>query len=198
MKKSPVIIGITGGIGGGKTTFSSILKQKGYLVYDTDAEAKKLQNEHPTIKKQISDYFGDDVYNDSGLDRKKLATLVFNNKAALTKLNKIVHPIVKIDFLDWCKKHQKERLLFVESAILYESRFDELVDFVLLVTADENERIKRVMKRDNISKEQVLSRMANQYSEKEKESKSDFIIHTDDGVDLHEKTDKLLTKLLFF
>jgi dephospho-CoA kinase len=192
----PKIIGITGGIGGGKSTFSSILRQKNFLVYDSDAEAKKLQNEHEGVRRKITEAFGTGIYNEMGLDRKRLADCVFHDKKALQTLNKIVHPAVKEDFRLWCEAHKTEKLLFIEAAVLFEGNFDKLVDLVVLVTANEEERIKRVMNRDNISRESVLSRISNQYSESLKEKKSDFVIYTDDNIDLAKKIGFLLKKLL--
>jgi dephospho-CoA kinase len=196
MDKFPKIIGITGGIGGGKSTFSSLLRQKNFLVYDSDIEAKRLQDEHQEVRRKIAKAFGADIYGKTGLDRKRLADAVFHDKKALQMLNKTVHPAVKEDFRLWCEAHKAEKLLFIEAAVLFEGNFDKLVDTIVLVTANEEERIRRVMARDNTSRRQVLSRISHQCPESLKEKKSDFVIHTDDDVDLEKKVDLLLKELL--
>ena len=106
-----LIIGITGGIGSGKTTIAKILREEGYFVYDSDAEAKRLQNENPVIIKILTEVFGENIYNSEGLDRKKLADLVFVNPAILNKLNLIVHPVVCEDFINWKSKYSNEKFI---------------------------------------------------------------------------------------
>jgi dephospho-CoA kinase len=191
----PLIVGITGGIGSGKSTLSNKLRAEGYQVYDSDKEAKKLQNEHPVIKEKIQHLFGGDVYTDSGLDRKKLADIVFLNRELLNQLNQIVHPFVREDFLKWVEQRATEKILFMESAILFESGFKELVDKVILMTASEDVRIKRVVKRDGIDPDKVRARISKQLPDSEKIPFSDFIIHSDDGKPLYDKMKKILKEL---
>jgi dephospho-CoA kinase len=192
----PLIIGITGGIGGGKSTFSELLREKGYVVYDTDREAKRLQNEHPEIRRQLTAEFGNEIYDESEqLDRKHLANLVFENPKLLSKLNEIIHPIVEQDFLEWQKKHAQEKILFFESAILFESGFDKLTDKIIVVTAPENVRINRVVKRDGVTHEQVRARIANQMSETEKIKRADFVLNSDGKRVLSENLDRILFEI---
>jgi len=192
----PLIIGITGGIGGGKSTFSEFLREKGYVVYDTDREAKRLQNEHPEICRQLMAEFGNEIYDESGqLDRKRLANLVFKNPQLLSKLNEIVHPIVEQDFLEWQKKYARKKNLFIESAILFESGFDKLTDKIIVVTAPENVRIQRVVERDGVTHEQVRARIANQMSEAEKIKRADFVLNSDGKRVLSENLDKVLFEI---
>lgn len=183
--KQPIVIGITGGIGGGKSTIARVLQKKGYPVYNTDKEAKRLQNEHPLIRKQLIELFGEQVYIKNTLDRKLIAGIVFTNPDLLMKLNKIVHPAVKADFMEWKKKHTGKTILFIESAILYESGFETLVDKTIVVTAPEDVRISRVVCRDKVSPEQVRERIARQLPEEEKIKKADIIIDSngDDIID---------------
>ena len=191
----PTIIGITGGIGGGKSTLSAVLREKGCFVYDTDSEAKRLQNEHPEIRRQLSAVFGSEIYNSVGqLDRARLADLVFENPALLLKLNEIIHPIVMQDFREWQKRHAQEKILFVESAILFESGFDTLADKIIVVTAPEEIRINRVVKRDGVTHEQVRARMAHQMSEDEKIKRADIVIDTHNE-NLQEQADELIQTL---
>ena len=172
------IIGLTGGIGSGKTTISKYIKSKGYAVYISDDEAKKLMLT-AKVKKEVVAIFGSEVLDDSGyLDRKKLASIVFNDALALEKLNAIVHPKVKNHFNNWLKKQQQKGADFVfkEVAILFETKGENYCDFVLLVTARLDVRLNRVISRDNSNKKDVLARMNNQMPEEEKVKNSDFII----------------------
>lgn len=194
--KTPIIVGITGGIGGGKSTLAEKLRAEGYLVYDSDKEARRLQNEHPLIMEQLKEIFGANIYDVNGLNRKELAKIVFTQKDLLAKLNNIVHPVIREDFASWINKYSHQKLLFVESAILFESGFNAYIDKVVVMTANEDIRIKRVIKRDGIGEDQVKARMSNQSSEDEKISKADYVIHSDDNRVLVHKMRKLLECLL--
>lgn len=193
--KSPLLIGITGGIGSGKTTLSKKLRAEGYSVYDSDSEARRLQNEHPVIRKELIQLFGEDIYNNQILNRSALAKIVFGKPELLSKLNSVVHPFVKEDFELWIKKHETEKLLFQESAILFESGFNSFVDKVILMVASEDVRIARVMKRDGTTHEQVKLRMKNQMTDDEKIPKADFVIYTDDNMPLEDKMRRILVQL---
>lgn len=192
----PLIIGITGGIGGGKSTLSAKLRAEGYDVYDTDIRAKVLQNEHPELVRQLKALFGDTIYNAEGLDRAALARIVFGNKDLLQQLNKLVHPFVREDFNSWVVAHAKQKLLFVESAIMFESGLSELMDKIILMTASESVRIHRVVKRDGASPEQVKARIDNQMPDEQKIPKADFVIYSDDNMPLLDKMNKILDELL--
>jgi len=191
-----LIIGITGGIGSGKSTLSTKLRAEGYSVYDSDVEAKRLQNEHPEIRKQLVELFGEEIFTPQGLNRGTLAKIVFGKADLLAKLNAVVHPVVRKDLISWIKNHNNEKLLFVESAILFESGFNVLVDKVILMTASEAVRLARVIKRDVISPEHVRARMAHQMPDENKLSSVDFMIHSDDNQPLDPKMRKVLEELL--
>lgn len=193
--KYPLIVGITGGIGGGKSTLSEVLRKKGFLVYDTDRAAKRLQKEDKTIINRIKETFGNSVYTENGLDRKLLATIVFTNKELLHKLNEIVHPAVRKDFFDWIEKNSTEKVLFVESAIMFESGFSDFVDKIIVVTAPENIRIMRVMKRDGVTAEHVLARIKRQMPEQEKINKADIVLNSHGKRVLTQNVNKLLVEL---
>lgn len=177
-----MIIGITGGIASGKSTLSNLLEAHGFPVYDSDLEARRLQNEHPEIISQTKALFGDDIYVDGQLNRPAVATLVFQNPELLKKLTDIVHPVVKAEFLQWTRQFKPNKLIFIESAILFEANFDKLVDKVILLTVSEEIRIQRVMERDGSTREQVLARIKNQIPDTEKIPKSDLVILTDQGL----------------
>jgi len=192
----PLIIGITGGIGSGKSTLSSLLRAEGYSVYDTDLEARRLQNEHSSMRKKLEDLFGKSIYSEEGLNRSALGKIVFGKPELLTKLNSIVHPLVMDDFNNWVMNRYPKKMLFIESAILYESGFNKFVDKVILITAEESTRIERVVKRDGVTPEQVRARMSHQLSEQEKINRADFVIHSDDNIPLVGKMRKIIVDLL--
>ena len=168
---------------------------EGFEVFDSDMEARKLQNESPVIRKELIQLFGNDIYNDEGLNRKKLAKIVFNDKDLLQKLSAIIHPEVRNELKRWIEVRKDQAFLFVESAILFENGMNALVDKVIVMTASEETRIRRVLKRDKISVEQVKSRMANQLPEEIKISRADFVIHSDDSQPLVDKMRMILKKL---
>lgn len=178
---SPTVIGITGGIGSGKSTLSEMLREKGYPVYDTDREARRLQNKDTELVNQTIELLGPTVYRNGELDRPAVAAKVFANPALLRQLAALVHPVVKRDFSDWVSR-QSTRTIFIESAVLFEGGFDALTNVIVVVTAPEELRIQRVMKRDGITREQVLDRIKNQLPENEKLIKADIIINTQNGI----------------
>jgi dephospho-CoA kinase len=174
------IIGLTGGIGSGKSTIANYIASKGIPVYIADEEAKKLM-QLPEVITSVQSIFSENVLDEFGkLDRKKIADLVFNSPTQLTQLNNIVHPLVKNHFIEWLKIHSNTPYVIKEVAILFETGGNTACDKVIVVTAPEEIRIERAMKRDNVSKETIVSRMNNQLPESEKITKSDFIIHNID------------------
>ena len=174
------LIAITGGIGCGKSIVSLILKEMGYEVYDCDWKAKYLMDNSPTIKDCLKSTFGNDIIIDGTINRIKLANIVFNNKEKLVKLNNIVHSSVKEDLISWKLENSHNKLLFVETAILYQSGLDKVVDEVWEVNAPIEIRVERVMKRNNISRQDVLSRIESQ--KYEILAQADYIITNDDKV----------------
>ena len=190
-----MIIGITGGIGSGKSTFSDLLINKGYSVYNTDAKARELQNTDAVIREKIITLFGNDSYDTLGLNRPFIAQIVFNDSSKLKQLNEIVHPAVKLDFIKWAKQFNLNQNIFLECAILFEGGFHKLVDKSVLITASELVRIQRVMKRDKVTELQVRARMKNQMSEDDKKKLADFVIYSDDEKPMSKKLDEFLLKL---
>lgn len=171
-------IGLTGGIGSGKSFISHLLTMMHCPVYDSDSRAKKLMHESVEIKEALIDYFGTSVYKNDLLDRNYLSNQVFNNPEKLQRLNEIVHPVVLKD-LDLFLNQDHYMFLAVESAILFESKIDKKVDFIVGVVAPMDIRLERTMKRDQVSEESVKSRIGNQMSNREMEIKCDFIINND-------------------
>jgi dephospho-CoA kinase len=167
-------IGLTGGIGSGKSTIAWFFEELGVPIYSADARAKTLQNQEP-LKTQIQALFKGCVYFDNQLDRKKVAELVFNNRELLSKLNALVHPAVAADFDQWLSG-QKSPYIIKEAAIIFEIGNEKNYDKIILVTAPEAVRIARVIARDNSKKEDVEARIANQLSDEIKKQKADFVI----------------------
>lgn len=159
-------IGITGGIGSGKSTVCALFAEQGVAVYDSDLEAKRLMNESEALRQALIAAFGQECYGEQGLNRAYLASQVFGNEEALQRLNAIVHPAVREDFRMWAERQQGAYVI-LESAILFESGFDTEVDATLAVMAPLEERVRRTMARDGVEREQVLSRISHQMSDDE-------------------------------
>lgn len=154
-------VGITGGIGSGKSTVCDMLRQRGVPVYDSDFRAKQLMSDSEELRRQLVAAFGAECYNAEGLNRRYLAQQVFGNEEALQRLNAIVHPAVRNDFRQWAGE-QRSAYVVLESAILFEAEFDNEVDTTLAVLAPQELRVERTMQRDGVSREEVLRRMEHQ------------------------------------
>ncbi len=159
-------IGITGGIGSGKSTVCHLLADMGVAVYDSDARAKALMNESEALRTALIEAFGEECYNTEGLNRAYLASQVFGNDEALAHLNSIVHPAVREDFRAWAEM-QRSTYVVLESAILFEAGFENEVDATLAVLAPLAERVRRTMERDGVEREEVLKRISHQISDDE-------------------------------
>lgn len=157
----PTLIAITGGIGAGKSVVSTVLRNAGYSVYDCDSRAKELMNTSTSIRQALTSRLGDDVYNHDGLNRAHLSRIIFNDSNALDFVNSVVHPAVRDDIASWAKKQDREPA-FVETAILKEGGMEHMMSQVWNVTAPVEVRIARVIKRNGISRSQVLERINNQ------------------------------------
>lgn len=190
------ILGLTGGIGSGKSTIGKWFLEKGIPVYDSDKEAKLLMNENPSLKSQLIDLFGPETYLNNEYNRKFVAEQVFENKEKLAALNAIVHPAVFHHFHEWVSQQNSE-FVVKEAAILFESGSYKDCDFILTVAADESIRIQRVMDRDQVTQEQVQARIANQWTDEQRIEKSDFVLYNNASLeDLKNQFHKTYKKLL--
>lgn len=160
-------VGITGGIGAGKSVVSRIFEHLGYPVFNSDIEAKKLMKEDPELKKGIIDLFGEEAYVNGDVNRKHLSSIVFNDKNKIAELNQLVHPKVRAAFAERANT-SKSPFIFNEAAILYETGAYQNFDVIILVSASEKVRIERTTKRDNTSVEEVKARINHQMSDDEK------------------------------
>jgi dephospho-CoA kinase len=173
-------VGITGGIGSGKSTVCRVFSNLGIPVFEADKAAKELMNNSEEIFDQLTRLFGAEVYlPDHSINRKYLAAIVFNDKSLLEKLNGIVHPVVRSAFFDWCDKQHAPYIIH-EAAILFESGFYKFMDKTIAVVTSENERIERVMKRDGVTIEMVQERIRNQWNDKQRMELADFVIGNND------------------
>lgn len=169
------IIGLTGGIGSGKTTVARRFQALGVPVYIADLEARKIMELSSTLQK-ITDEFGDSILDNQILNREKLANIVFKNPQKLQKLNSIIHPLVKEHFQDWVQKNKEANFVIKEAAILFESGSYKDCDKIIAVTAPQEIRIRRVLERDNSDYESVMKRIENQWTDEMRIAKSDYII----------------------
>lgn len=173
-------IGVTGGIGSGKSTVCKVFSVLGIPVFEADRIAKSLMNTDLEIREKLVNLFGAAVYlPDQTVDRKYLAGIVFNDPSLLAQLNAIVHPVVRKAFFDWCDKQQSPYIIH-EAAILFESGFYKMMDKTITVATSENERIQRVMKRNGLTFELVQERIRNQWSDDERIKLADFVIRNND------------------
>ncbi len=163
-----ITIGITGGIGSGKSTVCKIFKLLGIPIFEADVVAKELINSNSEIKVELIRLFGESIYTpNNGVDRKKLASIIFNDNLQLAKVNKLVHPVVRNEYTNWVEI-QSTQYVIHEAAILFESGFYKMMDFTILVSAPENQRIERVIKRDKTLENQIKERIAKQWTDEQK------------------------------
>ena len=190
-------VAITGGIGSGKSTFANYLASKGYVVINADDISKDILASDESIIKKIIKEFGNDSYKDEKLNKKFIAAQVFSNPAKLNKLNSILHPRVlqKIDTIIE-KKYKDDKFVFIEAALIYEADIENKFDYVVLVTADFNIRLKRSVESGKFNEEDFINRDNNQIPQEEKEKRADFIFSNNESKkDLIKKADLLLLTL---
>lgn len=194
------VIGLTGGIGSGKSTIAKMFQNLGIPVYVADEEAKKLMQSLVSLKYEIMANFGELAFKNGVLNTSYLAEIVFSNPEKLKLINQIVHPKVRAHFLQF-KTAQKSNYIIFENAILFENGFDKMCDFVITITAPLEERIKRVEQRDKLNSEQILNRINSQWTDEQKTSKSNFIIENLDlsttkmkVLEVHEQLLKIIEK----
>ena len=168
------IIGLTGGIGSGKSTISKEFKCNSIPVYDSDTRAKILMNSSKVLKAKLIEFFGSSAYSNGFLNKKYISNLIFNDSSALNKINSIVHPEVFDDFINWKSRLNNDFVIY-ESALIFESGSYKLNDYNILVISDINKRIERVIKRDNIEKNDVLLKINNQWPDQKRIPLADYV-----------------------
>ena len=185
------IIGLTGGIGSGKTTLATYMESLGIPVFIADDEAKKLM-QSAAVLEAIQTSFGDAVFENGQLNRQQLAAIVFSKPEKLKQLNGIIHPAVKQQFSIWLGQYQSEPIVVYEAAILFESGSYQNCDSIITITAPLEDRITRVMQRDSSSREQVLERINAQWTDDQRAAKSDYVINNTNTQIAKQEIDKIL------
>ena len=188
------IIGLTGGIGSGKSSILNLFKKKNISCFNTDFIAKQLMDNE--LKEKIKTLFGTDIYKKGELNRKKISKIVFNDKEKLSLINSLVHPEVRSEFKDFIKKNKKDKFIVYETALLFETGFYEKCDFIILVIAPFQKRIHRIIKRDNLLKSDIIKRINNQWPDEKKVDLSDYILNNDNWKETLLEFDKLFNKLI--
>ena len=189
-----IIVGLTGGIGSGKSTILSYFREHGYPCFESDEVGKKLLEVE--LKETVVKLFGEEVYNTKGiLDRKVISKKVFSNSKLLETLNNIVHPAVNEAFEKFKKKYQDSPIIVKEAAILIESGSYKSCDIIILVKAPLDERIKRIMARDSANKSEIIAKISNQWEDKKKEKYADYIVENISLEETHKKVKNLIKKL---
>lgn len=189
-------VGITGGIGSGKSRVCSMFGEFGVAVYDADSRAKGLMNDSPALREALISRFGAEVYTDAGINRAYLAERVFRDAEELGALNSIVHPAVMDDFDRWAEMQEGEYVV-LESAILFEAHLEGRVDTTVAVMAPEALRLERAMRRDGATREQIESRMRNQMTDEERVARSKYAIVNIDIEELAEDVEQLHRRLSY-
>lgn len=189
------IIGLTGGIGSGKTMVAKYMESLGIPIYIADDEAKSLMDSKEIIQ-AVATEFGKEILSNGKIDREALAKIVFNNPGKLQKLNSIVHPKVKQHFDSWIKLHKNMPLVVKEAAILFESGSYKDCDAIITVTAPLETRLQRVMERDKADREAVLKRMQSQWADEQRIAKSDYVIHNISVKETYKQIDEILKLLI--
>jgi dephospho-CoA kinase len=175
-----MIVGLTGGIGSGKSTVAKLFAVLGVPVYNTDERAKEMYYEL-MVKNKIIDLLGEEAYDKMGkINRPYISNKIFKDKELLQKVNAVIHPAVGRDFEQFKSVHPDSRIIIKESALLFEAGLKDRMDKIVLVTSPMEVRIQRLLKRDNSTREQILNRIANQLPDEEKTDKSDFVVVNDE------------------
>jgi len=190
-----MIIGITGSIACGKSTVSNYLKSKGYIVIDADRIGHEALDDD-YVKEKLVLAFGNEILEDNKISRQKLGELVFGNSSNLNVLNSIIHPEIRKKILEKIDKNNDKELIFIDVALLFEAKFDDLVDKIIVVYVDKNTQLTRLMKRNSISKKEALSRIVSQMSPIEKAKLGDYTVNNNlDVINTYEQVDKVLSEL---
>ena len=195
MEMMILIIGITGSIACGKSLVSNYLQEKGYTIIDAD-KIGHTALENDEVKKQLVNKFGKSILKDNEVNRVTLGKLVFENKENLKGLNKIIHPQVRKNISEQIKVHKDEKLVFIDIPLLFEAKFDDLVEKIIVVSLDEKIQLERLMNRNSLSKEEALQRIKSQIPVREKEKLGDYVVDNSlTQENTYNQVDRILEKL---
>jgi len=190
------VIGLTGGIGSGKSTVSRLLSNMQIPVYITDTESKRLTESSPIIREKLAERFGLNLYKEGKLNKALLSSLIFENEANRNYVNSVIHPIVRMDFEQWKTRQTTSPIVVIESAIMFETGLANTLDTTVTVAAPEDLRIQRVELREGWSRESILARIQSQLPEREKIRRSDYVVYNDDKQALIPQVEKMLLDIL--
>jgi len=190
-----IVVGLTGGIGSGKSTVSGLLTVMGIPVYIADTESKRLTESSPVIREKLTERFGTDLYTGEKLNKTLLAALIFENKSDRDYVNSVIHPVVRTDFEQWKAQRSRFPVLVIETAILFETGLVHSVDVSITVAAPEDLRIRRIELREGWSRASIISRIRSQLPEEEKIRHSDYVIYNDDRQALIPQVEKAAEKI---
>ncbi|MGI6573481.1 MAG: dephospho-CoA kinase [Fermentimonas sp.] len=193
-----VRIGVTGGMGSGKSVVCDLLRLHGIPVFDADKEAKQLNDTSVEVREALTRHFGESLYEEGKLNRQRFAELIFNDKQNLTIANGVIHPELAKRFNDWCATQSRFTHVAIDAPVLFEAGFDAQVDTVVVVYSPKELRVKRVMERDRVERKEVEARMRSQLPEKEKLKRADHVICNEGYHSLIVQVANLLTELSFF
>jgi len=174
-------VALTGNIASGKSLAEKFLRQKGYVVYDTDCIAHDILEKSANVRGLFSGY---DIFTDGNLDRKKIGDIVFNNCDKLRELEGIIHPLVREKISELFELHQSGKYIFISVPQLFEAGFDKMFDKIILISAEESIRLKRVIERNNLTESEAISRISSQIEEERKIAKSDYVVYNNGSVDV--------------
>lgn len=191
----PIKLGITGGIGSGKSMVSHLLEVIGVPVYIADTESKRLTTTDPQIRRELIDLLGEKVYQNGELNKPFLANYLFSDPEHARKVNSIIHPKVKEDFRQWAEAHRQSPIIAMEAAILIEAGFADQIDYIVMVYAPEELRIERAIKRDDSNREAIIRRIQSQMSDEEKKAKAHYTIVNDNTQSIISQIEHLLNTL---
>lgn len=188
-------IGITGGIGSGKSVVSELFRIHDIPVYDADSQAKRLNDTSPAIREKLIAQFGTHIYTENKLNKSAFAAIIFSDAEKLQQANAIIHPHLLEDFEQWCAQRKHKSIVAMDAALLFEADFVDAFDAIIVVAAPENIRMARAMKRDHASQAAIKARMARQLPEEEKIKFADFVIENDGNHSLIKQTAAILHTL---
>ena len=189
------IIGITGSIACGKSLVSNYLQEKGYTIIDAD-KIGHMALENDEVKKQLVNKFGKSILKDNEVNRVTLGKLVFENNENLKELNNIIHPQIRKNISEQIQVHKNEKLVFVDVPLLFEAKFDDLVEKIIVISLDEKIQLERLMNRNSLSKEEALQRIKSQIPVREKEKLGDYVVDNSfTQENTYNQVDRILEKL---
>ena len=190
------VVGLTGGIGSGKSTVSRLLNMMGIPVYIADTESKRLTESSSVIREKLTERFGADLYANGKLNKMLLASLIFKNETDRKYVNSVIHPVVRTEFNRWKTQQASSTIVVIETAIMFETGLADSVDVSVTVAAPEDLRIRRVEIREGWPRASIVSRIRSQFSEEEKIRRSDYVIFNDDKQALIPQVEKLIKTIL--